>query len=95
MVEGILFFVGLAAHIILSLIALYALIFVPLLMAHLFHPDRKLAIAPSHWLRMHFSEDMAFQMYLIICCAIWAVLMYAEKVSNYIYKEAIARKSAT
>jgi hypothetical protein len=91
-VEFILVFVGYAAIAVLLFTALYAIILIPLLMAHILHPDRPIATAPIHWLRQHFSHDVAFDIYLGICFLVWAILVYAWKVFDYLWREAVRRK---
>ena len=91
-VEFILVFVGYAAIAVLWFTAVYAIILTPLLMAHILHPDMPIATAPIHWLRQHFSRDVAFDIYLGICLLVWAILVYAWKVFDYLWREAVRRK---
>jgi len=93
LVEFLFVFIGYAALAILLFTALYAIILIPLLMAHILHPDRPIATAPIHWLRQHFSHDVAFDIYLGICFLIWAILVYAWKVFDYLWREAVRRKA--
>lgn len=91
-VEFLLVFVGYAAIAAILFIALDAIILIPLLMAHILHPNRPFETAPIHWLRQHFSHEVAFDIYLGICLIAWAILVYAWKVFDYLWREAVRRK---
>ena len=90
-IEFILVLVGFVAGWVLMITALYAIVLIPLLFAHILHPDRQIATAPIHWLRQHFSHDVAFDIYLGICFWIWATLFYAWRVFDYVTREAARR----
>ena len=91
-VEFIFVIVGYWAIHVLMGAALFFIILVPLLLACIKHPDRPIFTAPIHFLREHFSHDVAFNIYLGICFLIWAVLFYAWMVFDYVCKEASKRK---
>jgi hypothetical protein len=93
MAEDIFLIAGCAAFCVLMMTALAAIIFFPLLLAHIIYPSRPINTAPIHLLREHFSHGVAFNIYLFGCFIIWAVLFYAWRVFDYLCKEALKRKN--
>ena len=89
--ENIFVIVGFAAYHVLMMTALAAIILFPLVLAHMVHPGRPVITAPLHWLREHFSHDVAFDIYLFICFTIWAILFYAWGVADYLSRETLRR----
>ena len=90
--EDILLILGYATFHVLMMTALAAIIFFPLLFAHMSHPARPVVTAPLHLLREHFSHDVAFNIYLFSCFFIWATLLYACGVADYLSRETLRRK---
>jgi hypothetical protein len=85
-VKWVYCFIGLIAYQILLCLAFFAILFIPLFLAHLTHPDRPFKTAPIHWLRDHFSHDVAFDIYVCVCSVIWFVLFYASMIFDYFGK---------